>query len=229
MTQTKAPLTIDERVHERIDGLEVVVANVTVQNPDEVAIAAFLDQSWQSLAAETAESNPKQLPRIAAWRSALSRAGISLKKCPPSIEAIAARTKKATAPFSINPVVDTYNALSMSLVLPFGAYDVADLDEGLQLRISDGGEVFEELGSLKRSETVAGEIVYADASTILTRHLLWRQSEKAKIRPDTRRFVLVCELLEVMEPGLQQQVLDAVTQSFSRLFEAEFHWIGTVT
>ena len=188
-------LKIDEGVFNKIPGLVVITGFFDVSTPQPQRIANYLTSSWGKLGQAVREKGVKKHPHIEMWRDALRSAGVPLKKCPSSIEAIAKRTIKSDIPFSINPIVDTYNAISMDLVLPFGAYDVDQLDGSLSLRLCEHPEPFMPLGGGRQEETVVGEIVYADDADILTRHFLWRQAEKGKITDTTRRCVFVCELL----------------------------------
>jgi DNA/RNA-binding domain of Phe-tRNA-synthetase-like protein len=82
-----------------------------------------LISSWSKLTEAVREHGHKTHPLIAQWREALRNTGVPLKKCPPSIEAIPKRTTKSESPFSINPIVDTYDAISMDLVLPYKGYE----------------------------------------------------------------------------------------------------------
>ena len=103
----------------------------------------------------------------------------------------------------IHPIVDCYNALSLDLKLPFGAFDVQQIAGGLELRMSDGGEGFLAIGCEKVELTHAGELVYADREAILTRHFLWRQAERARVSAETKECILLCELLPVHVKNLK--------------------------
>jgi DNA/RNA-binding domain of Phe-tRNA-synthetase-like protein len=174
-----------------------------------------------ALAEEVRESGPKAQPLIAAWREALMAAGISVKRRPPSIEAMARRAWKGHDAFSINPIVDTYNALSMELCLPLGAWDLDEMNGGLQLRISEGGEPFQALGAGDVEETEPVEIVYSDVSEVLSRHFLWRQSDKAKITEHTKRFVFVSELVEAMGEDVLSRARERIEHQFTHLLNGD--------
>lgn len=217
----EVPLTIADEVRRRIPGLVVITGTVTVGDSDAEGIRTFLDHSWRSLADEVREARPKAHPLIAAWREALMKAGIPVKRRPPSIEAMARRAWKGDDVFSINPIVDVYNGLSMELRLPLGAWDLDEIDGGLVLRLSDGGEAFQPLGSGDPEETEPGEIVYSDRSSVLTRHLLWRQSDRAKITADTKCFVFVNEMLESMGAEVVTRARERIEQRLVGLLGAD--------
>ena len=159
--------------------------------------------------------------RIRQWREALQRASVSVKKYPPSIQALAKRTQRSTAPFSINPVVDTYNAISMDLVLPAGAFDVHQMDGGLKLRLSNGYEGFYPIGGKENKPTLPQEIVYSDEEDVLTRQFLWQQSEKAKISNSSTSIVFVCELLAQMGEDLLETAQQTIENRFTSLLSGE--------
>jgi len=212
------PLHISDEVTKKLPGLVVIAGFLDVGSIQTQLISGYLTSSWNKLGTAVREhGGHKAHPHIQQWREALRRAGVSLKKCPPSIEAIAKRTAKSDSPFSINPVVDTYNGISMDLVLPFGAYDLDQLDGPLCLRVCEQPESFTPLGGGKPEETVVGEIVYADDADILTRHFLWRQADKGKITDGSRRFVFVCELIESMGEDTIRSAKGLIEEQFSSL------------
>jgi DNA/RNA-binding domain of Phe-tRNA-synthetase-like protein len=212
------PLHISDEVTKKLPGLVVIAGFLDVGSIQTQLISGYLTSSWNKLGTVVREhGGHKAHPHIQQWHEALRRAGVSLKKCPPSIEAIAKRTAKSDSPFSINPVVDTYNGISMDLVLPFGAYDLDQLDGSLYLRVCEQPESFTPLGSGKPEETVVGEIVYADDTDILTRHFLWRQADKGKITDGSRRFVFVCELIESMGEDTIRSAKGLIEEQFSSL------------
>jgi DNA/RNA-binding domain of Phe-tRNA-synthetase-like protein len=88
-----------------------------------------------------------------------------------------------------------YNALSLELVVPAGGYDLTTLKAGLELRETVAGDTFQALDAASPEAVPAGEVAYAHGSTVLTRHLVWRQSRQALITAGTRQALFVSELL----------------------------------
>lgn len=214
-------LTIAPEVFEKIPSLIIITGSTLVRTSNDPVIAEYLSKSYSQLCVEVNNHGYKTHPLISSWRDALIKARIPVKKFPPSIEAMAKRTISSDTPFTINPIVDTYNAISMDLILPFGAYDIDQLDGDLQLRLSSGGEQFRGLGSQESEQTVEGEIVYADDSDVLTRQFLWRQSEKGKILDSTKNIIFVCELLESMGKELVEKSHQLILEKFRTLLNAE--------
>jgi len=214
-------LTIAPELYERIPQLIVLSGVVDVTQPNAAKIKDYLQQSWQGLRKEVLETGYKTQPRIAQWREALIGARIPVKAYPPSIEAIAKRAMSVPTPFSINPIVDAYNAMSMELILPLGAYDLDELVGNLQLRTAQKGEDFQALGGSSHEPTFESEIVYTDDTDVLTRQFLWRQSDKAKITDNTKHIIFVCELLDAMGDESQAKAEALIKSKFRELFGAE--------
>jgi len=214
-------LFVDPGVYEKIPDLVLLSGYLEIGEPDLGGISAYLNDSWTSLAEEVKTLGHSGHPRVVEWRKALQAAGVSVKKFPPSIQAMAKRTLRSDSPFSISPVVDTYNALSMELIVPSGAYDVHQMEGGLELRVSGGGESFSPIGRAETSLTLPGEIVYSDGADVLTRQFLWQQSEKAKITRSTRRVVFVFEFLSGMGEEFIEKAVRKIEDRFRTLLDAE--------
>jgi DNA/RNA-binding domain of Phe-tRNA-synthetase-like protein len=223
MSQNQGAIQVSPEVWQKLPGALLItgVATVTPGKADVQAIKLCLQSSWDALQGQAIEETSEESKRIQQWCDVLKQAGVHTKDYPPSIKAIAKRVLKGGEPFSINPIVDTYNAISMDLALPFGAYDNAELAGNLQIRISPGGESFTALGSDKNEPTVPEEIVFADDTDILTRMFLWRQSHKSKITDQTTEFTFICELLETMGPDILQRAYTLIPAKLITLLGAE--------
>lgn len=219
-------LEIQPEVFQRIPSLIVITGFVEIGSPNVSAVADYLNASWANLANGVKQHGYKNHPMVLQWRDALTKANVPINNFPPSIEAIAKRTEKVDKPFSINPIVDTYNAISMDLALPFGAYDADQLNGNLKLRVSPGGENFFGLGAKEQEQTLSSEIVYSDDDTILTRHFLWRQSDKGKILDSTKNIVFVCELLEEMGEETLNKAVSLIKDKFKELLSADIKEIN---
>ena len=214
-------LQITPEVYGKIPNLIIISGFMEIGTPDHEGIQTYLKNSWDSLSKEISEHGHSSHPLIAQWRKALQEAKVSVKKFPPSIQAIAKRTQRFDNPFSINPIVDTYNAICMSLVLPGGAYDVPQLEGGLQLRVSEGGEAFNAIGKTENNPTIPGEIIYSDDIEVITRQFLWQQADKGKITDSTKNVVFVFELLTDMGQAVLDKTVNTIEEKFSVLLNGE--------
>lgn len=203
---------IEPAVFKHFPGMKVVA--VTGQGLDNTApiqaVSDLLDQAWHEAAEQIRQyPNVQSHPRVAAWGEAMRRVGVSRKKFPPSIEAMARRTLKSDRPFRINPLVDFYNAVSLKYLIPAGAYDLDQL-ESISLGLAREGDHFLAMDETAAEAVAPGEISYRDNQHILTRHFVWRQSRRGLIQPDTKHFLLVSEVL----PGLGEAIPDKILADF---------------
>ncbi|KGO20523.1 tRNA ligase, partial [Oenococcus alcoholitolerans] len=84
--------------------------------------------------------------------------------------------------FSIDPVVDLYNLVSIQSRLALGAHDIDRIDGDVELKITNGTERFVPIGANGSAEKIkAGEYSYVDASNEVICHLETRQVEKTKV------------------------------------------------
>jgi len=151
--------------------------------------------AWQNVVLAAANGNAQSHPRVRLWRQSFQAQGISGKEFPSSIEAVLRRALKGGEPFHINPLVDLYNAVSLRHFVPAGAFDLGEVAGPLELRLTCPGDHFLALDATEPLELPPGEVCYADGTTILTRHFVWRQSRVAAITAGTRDAFLVSEVL----------------------------------
>ncbi len=173
---------------------------------------------WEKAAAAQAYGNSQSHPRVSPWRSAFQRLRFSGKKFPSSIEALLRRALKGGSPFSINPMVDFYNTVSLKHVVPAGGFDVAALGEHLELRLTVDGDHFQALDDQQQSDVPAGEVAYASGNAVLTRHFVWRQARRGLITNGTEAALLVSEVLgeigEEVVSAVQAEILSGLELYF---------------
>jgi DNA/RNA-binding domain of Phe-tRNA-synthetase-like protein len=145
------------------------------------------------------------------WRERFTAMGVSGKQYPSSVEALLRRALKGGEPFSINPLVDFYNAISLTYTVPAGAFDLAAISGPLELRLTRVGDHFTALDEDGATEVPPGEVAYADGAEVLTRHFVWRQARVGLVTPATRALFLISEVLG--EVGAQ--VAEAVARDFA--------------
>ncbi|MFQ6015138.1 MAG: B3/4 domain-containing protein [Anaerolineae bacterium] len=211
---------VDEEIFDLFPGLylPVAVARGVDNRGEREEVAVFLKQAWRGLREGFDYPNAQSHPRIRPWREAFRRMGISGKRFRSSVEALVRRALKDDHPFSINPLVDCYNAISLKHLVPAGAFDLGAVAGDLTLRRTREGERFQEIGR-EPVPVAAGEVAYADAETILTRHFVWRQAEKGKITPTTDRVFLVAEVLGEVGLVVAQGVAHDFEEVLVRFFD----------
>jgi DNA/RNA-binding domain of Phe-tRNA-synthetase-like protein len=149
--------------------------------------------------------------------------GVSSKAFPSSIEALLRRALKAGDPFSINALVDFYNTLSLRHVVPVGGFDLDQLHDPLELRLTREGDTFTALGEQTAMPVPAGEVAYADGQSILTRHFVWRQAQMGLITPYTHSVFLVSEILDEVGQDVAEAVLADLQTGIQTFFKVPIH------
>ncbi|MFE9256477.1 B3/4 domain-containing protein [Streptomyces sp. NPDC006879] len=141
-------------------------------------------------------------PRIEAWHTAYRSFGTNPRRIRASVDALGRRVaKKGTLP-RINPAVDSYNAVSVRHALPAGAFDLDRVEGDVEIRYADGAEHFTPLGEPDTVETPKpGEIIYADAIDVLTRHWNHRDAHRTRVTEDSSHVVFILETLHATRDG----------------------------
>lgn len=189
---------VASEVFARFPGLRLAVAvasglDNTTARPQ---IAGEWRAVWETAGREAhVYGNAQSHPRVRPWRERFAALGVSGKQFPSSVEALLRRAMKGGEPFSINPLVDWYNTISLRHTVPAGGFDLAHVAGPLELRLSRAGDTFTALDAAVPESVPPGEVSYAAGTTILTRHFVWRQARTALLAPETRDVFLVSEVL----------------------------------
>ncbi|WP_411124153.1 B3/4 domain-containing protein [Streptomyces sp. x-19] len=142
-------------------------------------------------------------PRIESWHTAYRSFGTNPRRIRPSVDALGRRMAKRGALPRINPAVDSYNCVSVRHGLPAGAFDLDHVTGALvDIRHADGTESFTPLGEPEAVEVPKpGEIIYADATGVLTRHWNHRDAHRTRVTEDSTRVAFVLETLQATRDG----------------------------
>jgi lysyl-tRNA synthetase class 2 len=105
----------------------------------------------------------------------------------------------------INKVVAIMNYNSIASLMPVGGDDLDRAGKVLELRRSDGSELFVPLGVPETVEhPLPGEVIYVTASgDVMCRRWNWRNGDTTKVTEDTRTILMNIDGLgEKVEPGV---------------------------
>ncbi|MFZ3599407.1 B3/4 domain-containing protein [Streptomyces sp. BH104] len=164
--------------------------------------ATALDDLEQQLADGSWAPADESDPRIEAWHTAYRSFGTNPRRIRPSVDALGRRMAKKGSLPRINPAVDSYNAVSVRHGLPAGAFDLDHVTGDVDIRYADGSEEFTPLGEPDTVENPkTGEIIYTDASVVLTRHWNHRDAHQTCVTEDSTRVVFVLETLHATRDG----------------------------
>src|SRR5512134_1777275 len=136
-------------------------------------------------------------PHVLAWHEAFRAFGAKPQRTPSSVDALCQRAVKGQLP-RVNWLVDLYNAISVTHVLPVGGED-ADRFVGAPRLVRATGE--EPFDTMKDGEPVVerplpGEVVWADAAGVTCRRWNWRQGTRTRLTEQSTRALFLLECLE---------------------------------
>ena len=156
---------------------------------------------------------------VAVWRRAYQQ--FKTKKgarC--SIEALLKRASKGNPVGDITPLVDIYNALSLSYALPFGAEDVDTFVGDLRLAVTEGGDAFDPLGE-GDEPTLPGELAYIDDAGAVCRCWNWRDGQRTAITDDTQNAIIFIECVDPKRVDDLREACDKLADALATYFGAQ--------
>lgn len=141
-------------------------------------------------------------PRIESWHAAYRSFGTNPRRVRPSVDALGRRmAKRGTVP-RINAPVDSYNAVSVRHGLPAGAFDLSQVTGDVEIRRAEGTESFTPLGEPDVTESPKrGEVIYADATDVLTRHWNHRDAHRTRVTEASTDVTFVLETVDAERDG----------------------------
>jgi DNA/RNA-binding domain of Phe-tRNA-synthetase-like protein len=192
-----------------LDLLEVAPA-VSALRPDFAVLAVLVtgvrngpttpeSDAWlgdaQRAAQAAAAAGPH--PHVVAWREAFRAFGAKPQRTASSVDALGERAVKGQLP-RVNWLVDLYNAVSVSHVLPVGGEDADRFVGALRLVRASGDEPFETVKNGERAveQPEPGEVVWADDAGVSCRRWNWRQGTRTRLGEGTTRVLFLLEALE---------------------------------
>ena len=156
-----------------------------------------------------------QQPSIAAWRDAYSRMGLKPNRYPCATEQLMRRIVDGNAVPRISPLVDLGNTTALRYMITVAPFDTANIKSFCEVRYARGDQRFWPINGDTPDEIPEREVIFADESRdVISRRWAWRQSDKAKITPETRQCVIV---LEAMHADAHDTVTDATDFLASQL------------
>jgi DNA/RNA-binding domain of Phe-tRNA-synthetase-like protein len=202
-------LTVAGEVVAAFDQLYIV--SLTVEGLDNVVAWPEVEAALRALEA-SGWSLDEDDQRIASWHDAYRRFGTNPRRQRPSVDALARRLTRTGRLPRINPLVDCYNLVSITHLVPAGAFDLDRVDGDIVVRFARPRDAFTPLGEPGTTEEPhSGEVVYADAGGILTRHWNHRDAERTKVTASSRRVLVVLEAVEAAHHAAVDAAADDLT------------------
>ncbi len=131
-----------------------------------------------------------------------------------SIEALLARVDKGNYVGGINPLVDVYNAISLTYGLPIGGEDIDNFAGNLRLTVSEeGGDEFMALGDEENNPTLPGELCYLDDIGAVCRCWNWRDGKRTMLTGNTKNAFMIIESVAPCRHGDLVEALDLMEEN----------------
>ena len=179
----------------------VIARELAFTQAERPEIAALLADAAATAAAALGDDIAAH-PAIAPWRRAYQTFGVKPSKYRSSIESLL-RSARAQRVRSVNPLVDLYNTVSLTHLLPCGGEDLAAVRGDIRLELASGGEHFVPLGSQEVEPPQPGEVIYRDDVGVICRCWNWREAERTKLTPATTDAFLC---IEALSPSSEPQL-----------------------
>jgi DNA/RNA-binding domain of Phe-tRNA-synthetase-like protein len=158
-----------------------------------------------------------QLPHVAAWREAYRAFGAKPQRTRNSVEALLRRAESGLP--RVNPLTDTYNAISVLHQIPLGGEDLTRYDGAPRLIRATGTEPFDTVadGVAAIEYPDPGEVVWCDEAGVTCRRWNWRQARRTQLRDDTTTALFILDALDPMTDEAVHAAADDLVSHLARL------------
>ena len=173
---------------------------------------------YNTCATQRLEHNTEgELPEIQAWRRTFSKMGLKPTQYCCASESLLRRYRKEGTLPRIHPLIDLCNAVSIAFAIPVAVFDVAHVQEYIEVRHANGDERYQTFSG-EDETSPAGEVIFADvAGQAHARRWTNRQSGLSAIRDTTTTALIVVEAMH-----------ESAAEDVSRLIEALAGEIRTI-
>lgn len=155
-------------------------------------------------------------PLLAPWRAAAKAGGLKPSEFRSSPEQLVRRWLLGKEIRTEIPLVDLYCAVSVSYIVPLGAYDVDRLPGSrIELRIARSTDHFSPLGS-NSMPVDRPVVVYACGDTILCFNFNHRDSAETCLLADTRRAVFFGEAITIDQTDALEKAMADLRSRLAR-------------
>lgn len=188
--------------------LGVVVVRGIDNRGEDLTLSELLRAEEARVRSELAGVALAEHPRIAPWREAYRKFGVTPKRATSSIENLLRRVLKGEAVRPINRLVDLYNVVSLRHLLPAGGEDLGAVEGTVRLTFAGEGEApVALLGEAEARPPHPGEVIYKDDVGAICRRWNWKEADRTKLTETTTAALLVVEALPPAKPADVQGAL----------------------
>jgi DNA/RNA-binding domain of Phe-tRNA-synthetase-like protein len=193
----------------------VVLACDLHNGPSPDALIRLLREAEASVRLQAQIETVAEHPRIKPWREAYKAFGAKPSEFRSSVEAMARRSLRDDHLPSISALVDIGNVVSLQHLVPVGGHSLDELTQDIELRFARGDENFIAFGGQEVEHPQAGEVIFTEGNTVLTRRWTWRQSIHTLTLPETRTIEFNLDRL----PPVDMEEMHAMARQVMALVE----------
>ncbi len=210
---------IDHSIFDSFPGLNigvVIAKGIDNSTSTPTEILELINKRQAEVRQQYQAETLSQHPKIELWRKAYSKFGGKPKENRSSVENLHRMILKGTDLRSINPLVDIYNLISLSHLLPCGGEDLNKMQGDLVLTFAGPAEVpVHLLGEKDARAPHEGEVIYKDSVSTICRRWNWREADRTKLTKETKNSILVIEGL----PPVTRTEIESATLELAALVE----------
>lgn len=213
--------TISDEIFRRFPGYVrgVVVAHGLSNRESPEELVRLLREAEEAARGKLNLEQLAEHPRIKSWRDAYRSFGARPSDFRSSVEALARRVLRGEPLPRINALVDIGTTVSLLHVVPAGGHAIDVLTGDIALRLASGEESFVALGAEQVEQPLAGEVVFVEGDTVLTRRWTWRQARHTSTVPGTRA-------IEFNVDGLPPVPAEEIEQACREIMELVTRFCG---
>ena len=157
---------------------------------------------------------------VAVWRKAYKKFKTK-KGARSSIEALLKRVAQEKPVSPITPLVDVYNAVSLTFAVPVGGEDLEKIQGSMGLRLTQGGDAFLPIGSGEDEPTLEGEICYLDDAGAVCRCMNWRDGQRTELSEKTKDAIFLIECTQRDLENRSREAMEELGRRIKDYFGAE--------
>lgn len=167
-----------------------------------------------------AHTSIHDLEAVHDWRATYQAFGAKPQRTRPSLEALLGRISVGLP--RIDRITDTYNAVSVTHLLPVGGEDLLRYDGPAALRRATGDETFDTTsnGIAVTEHPTPGEVIWCDDAGVTCRRWNWRQCNRTRITPTSTAVVFILDALGTTATDTLHAAEHSLLQAMGRLHPA---------
>lgn len=185
-------ITIDKKMLDLYDNVTIGVTSFSLELNEEIKkkIYSYINTTLESLLNNDNINSLIDSFQINKWKQIFSN--MNAKKGHESSVVFLSRYLYDNKEiFSIHPIVDLYNIISLKYGIPMGCYDKEKLNDFITLRTAKKGEEFIGINSKQIEKTSGNEIVYADSKGVFCRYWNDKDADRTKLTSKTTDYLLI--------------------------------------